>query len=84
MDAEVRCTLDVAENSLDKLHVGVARLMHEQANLLDSVGYVWACEGEILQSAGKTSVVRGVGQRATNTSRKFRGCVDWCWNWFTV
>jgi hypothetical protein len=36
-EAEMRCSFDVAQNALDKLKMRLARIMHEQAHLLNGI-----------------------------------------------
>jgi hypothetical protein len=51
MDFETKVggALHIAKNAFDELEMCVPWIMHKEANLLDSVGYIWTCEGEILE-----------------------------------
>jgi hypothetical protein len=70
---------DVTKYSLGKVHVGFGRRMHEQASLLDSKAYVWACEREVLKppvrlqylvglASGLPSVMEGFHMGSTGVS----------------
>ena len=72
----VRCTLKVAQNTLDQLHVTVPWRMHEEAHLLNCVGDVWSGKGKVLESTGEAAVLRGIGEEVTGSSRRFRAGVD--------
>jgi hypothetical protein len=43
--------------------------MHVQADLLNDVGYVWPGDGQILQAAGETVILRKIGDWQTDISR---------------
>src|SRR6185312_12101790 len=50
--------------------------MHMETDLLNSVVEVWPGEGEVLQSAGQTSVGSRISHRITQISRQLRLSVD--------
>jgi hypothetical protein len=53
--AEVNRAMDVAE-ALQRSNMGLPRIMHMKANLLNGICEVRPCESEILQGSGKTPV----------------------------
>ena len=63
MQAEIKGALDVAENTLDQVHVRLSGCMHVQTGLLNRVRDVWTCQGEILQSTSVTPILRGIGKK---------------------
>ena len=56
---------DVAEDMLESSNVWLARIMHVQANLLNSVSVIQPGECEVLQGTCKTPKLRGVLNRWT-------------------
>ena len=49
MQAVISGALDVAKNILDERQMTFTRIVHMQADLLNSVGYIWPSEGEVLK-----------------------------------
>jgi hypothetical protein len=47
-ETEMGGALHIAKNAFDELEVGISWIMHKEANLLDSVGKIRTCEGEVL------------------------------------
>jgi hypothetical protein len=55
-ETEVGSALHIAKDAFDELEMGVARVMHKEAHLLDCIREVRASEGEILEGTGETPV----------------------------
>ena len=53
------------------------RIMHMEANLLNSVGDGWTSESQILQSSSKTAKISRVGNRNSTIRRELWICVNW-------
>ena len=58
----------VPKDALDERKVGLRRVMHEQADLLNRVRQVEAGQSEVLESSDEASVLDGVGNRGTRQS----------------
>jgi hypothetical protein len=84
LEAEVGGAMDVPEYALDEHKTGLARIMHEEANLLDGIGQVRASECKVLQSAGDAAVKCGIGKGATILARDFGLGVYGSGNWLTL
>jgi hypothetical protein len=57
METEVQSTLKIAENALHSAQVRLQRVMHVEADLLNSICNIWTSEGEILKSTSNTAIV---------------------------
>jgi hypothetical protein len=55
----------VAEETLESCEVGLPRIMHMKAQLLNCIGDVRPGEGEVLKSTSKTSICGGIGHWRT-------------------
>jgi hypothetical protein len=55
-ETKVGSALHIAKDVFDELEMGVLRIMHKEAHLLDCIGEVGTCEGKILEGIGETSV----------------------------
>lgn len=56
----IQSAFDVAENPFDKGKMSLTGIVHVQAQLLNCIGKIRPCQGEILESTFQTSVVRRV------------------------
>jgi hypothetical protein len=58
--AIVHSAAEVAEEALEGSEVGLPRIMHMKAQLLNCISDVRSSEGEVLQSTSKTPVRAGI------------------------
>jgi len=70
--------LHVPEDALDKRKVGLARIVHEQADLLHCICEIRPSQREVLKGAGKTPVLGGVGDWRALCGRELGSSVNWC------
>jgi len=76
--------LHVPEDALDKRKVGLARIVHEQADLLHCICEIRPSQREVLKGAGKTPVLSGVGDWRALCGRELGSSVNWCRNRVTL
>jgi hypothetical protein len=69
MKTKIQSALKVAENALHSAKMRLPRVMHIEADLLNSISNVRTSEGEILKCSSNTAIVSGVGDGDT-ISRK--------------
>src|SRR5690349_7195338 len=74
---QVKSATNIAQNPLESSHVRLPGIMHVKTNLLNSIGNIWPSEGQILQSTGKTAVIRSIRNRRSITG-KLRISINWC------
>jgi hypothetical protein len=76
--AEVEGALEVPKDALCGREMGLMRVVHVEAHLLDRVGNVGPGEGEVLESPSQAAV----GTRVADWGAHVRGnlglSVDWC------
>jgi hypothetical protein len=63
--------MEVAQDPLESGEMGLLRLVHMQAHLLDGIGGVRSAEGEVLERAGQAPVGRRVSDRGSLYSESF-------------
>jgi hypothetical protein len=68
---------EVAEEALEGSEVGLHRIMHMKAQLLNCISDVRSSEGEVLQSTSKTPVRGGIRHRVTLGLGHLALCVNW-------
>jgi hypothetical protein len=68
---------EVAEEALEGSEVGLPRIMHMEAQLLNRIRDVRASEGEVLESTSKTPVRGGIRHRVPLGLRQLALCVNW-------
>jgi len=53
--------LDVSQDAFDQRKVWLVGVVHEEADLLDSISQVRPCQSEVLERTRKAPVLRGIG-----------------------
>jgi response regulator RpfG family c-di-GMP phosphodiesterase len=76
MQAKIDSALEITEDALDKIEMSSARSMHKEAGLLHCVGKIGAGDGDILKSAGQTTIESGIFERVTISSRDLGARID--------
>jgi hypothetical protein len=61
---------EVAEETLEGSEVGLSRIMHMKAQLLNRISDVRSSEGEVLKSTSKTPVRGGIRHRVPLSLRQ--------------
>jgi hypothetical protein len=70
--------LDVVQDALNGRQVLFVQVVHVKTHLLNGVGVVRACEGEVPESPGETAVFSRVGPGRAGRSGELGRCVDRC------
>lgn len=68
VEAQVQCTPKIAQNPFESTEMWLTRVMHMKTYLLDSIGDIWASEGEVLKCASETAKVGWVSNWGTLTA----------------
>ena len=76
METGRKSTLHVPEDVLDKRKVGLARIVHEQADLLHCVCKIRSSQREVLKGAGETPVLSGIGDGGALSGRELGTSVN--------
>jgi hypothetical protein len=82
--AKIKGALEIAENAFDELIVRVARIMHVQADLLNSVGKLGTSESNVLESPGNATIMKGVRIGVTARGCEFGFGVNGSGGWLAV
>jgi hypothetical protein len=70
MHTQVKSAFDVSKDPLHQVEMRLARCMHVEAGLLNGMGNVRASECQVLQSARKATILRGIRKKSTISSRQ--------------
>jgi len=66
---QVKCTTDVAQDPLQGSQMGFSRVVHVEADLLNSIGNIWSGEGEVLECACQAAKISRIRERCTINCR---------------
>jgi hypothetical protein len=78
VEASRQGALHIPKDAPDQREVSFARVMHEEAHLLYSIGQVGASERQVLERAGETPVRAGISDRGARRGRELGTRVNRC------
>jgi len=76
----VKSALNKPKNALQRGQRGLARVVHMQADLQNSVGNIQPGEGQVLQGASQAAEVGGIASAQEHHQRQSWGCYQPEWS----